>query len=49
MRELLNSILDVVRLAGPLNTVLFLLGLGFVILVLSGIRNQVKDLRMPPR
>lgn len=49
MRELLNSILDVVRLAGPLNTALFLLGLGLVILVLSGIRNQVKGLRVPPR
>lgn len=49
MTELLNSILDVVRLAGPLNTVLFLLGCGLIFYVLFGIREQVKDIWDKPR
>lgn len=37
MRELLDSILRVFHLAGPLNTVLFILGLVIVIAVPAGI------------
>jgi len=40
MRELLNSILDVIRLAGPLNTVLFLLALTFILRLLVGIYKK---------